>query len=75
MKNPILIQFYVLLVGTIFAWGNFGYEVYNYLNQQVCAFGCSVSLKNPVFTPCFYGAIFFTISFILSILILRKYKE
>jgi hypothetical protein len=74
MKKTILIQFYILLVGTVFAWGNFGYEVYNYLNQQTCAFGCSVGLKYPVLTPCFYGAIFFAIALILSIIIIKKNK-
>lgn len=65
MKQIIVIQFVVLLAGMLFAWGNFGYELYNWLKvgKQV---GCAVGVSNPFFTPCFYGAIFFTIAFILS---------
>jgi hypothetical protein len=75
MQKTILIQFYVLLAGTLFAWGNFGFELYNFLNQKVCQFGCSVGLKNPVYTPCFYGALFFTLAFILNIIITNKVNK
>lgn len=75
MKKLILSQFIILLGGTLFAWGNFTYELVNWLNKKECILGCAVGLKNPFLTPCFYGAIFFTISFILSVLILKKSKK
>lgn len=72
MKSLIIAQFVVLLCGVLFAWGNFGYELYNWLHNKACATGCSVGLVNPFLTPCFYGALFFTIAFVLSCLILAK---
>jgi len=74
MKKIILAQFIILLAGTIFAWGNFIYELINWLNKRSCITGCVVGLVNPFLTPCFYGAIFFTIALILSALILKKNK-
>jgi len=74
MKKVIVSQFIVLLIGTLFAWGNFGYELYNWLkagNLVSCAAGAS----NPFLTPCFYGAIFFTIAFILSAVSLKKINK
>jgi len=72
MKKLILAQFIILLAGTIFAWGNFTYELINWLNKKACTTGCAIGLVNPFLTPCFYGAIFFTLAFILSALILKK---
>lgn len=72
MKKIILIQFFVLLIGTLFAWVNFAYEFINWIGKRACTTGCAVGLVNPFLTPCFYGAIFFTIAFILNIIILRK---
>lgn len=72
MPKIIIAQFIVLLCGTLFAWINFGWELYNWLKHRVCTTGCVVGV-NPFFTPCFYGAIFFTVAFVLSILILNKY--
>ncbi|MFA6410864.1 MAG: hypothetical protein WCW26_04810 [Candidatus Buchananbacteria bacterium] len=74
MKKIIISQFIVLLAGTLFAWGNFSWELINYLNQKTCAFACTTKLVNPFFTPCFYGAIFFTLAFILSIFLVRGRK-
>lgn len=71
MNNIILAQFIVLLCGTLFAWGNFGYELYNWLKKKTCATGCMPGV-NPFLTPCFYGAIFFTIAFVLSVIILTN---
>ena len=71
MRKIIVSQFIVLLLGTLFAWGNFSYELYNWLGvgKQV---GCAIGATNPFFTPCFYGAIFFTIAFILSSILLAE---
>lgn len=65
-------QFFVLLIGTVFAWTNFTNELFSWLNNQACTTGCSASgaLVNPFFTPCFYGAIFFTLAFILSLMLM-----
>jgi hypothetical protein len=75
MKNIILSQFVVLLLGTVFAWGNFILELISWLQKKECITGCTVGLVNPFLTPCFYGAIFFTIAFILSAVLLIKSKK
>lgn len=71
MKKIITTQFYVLLVGTAFAWTNFTIELFDWLNQKPCETGCSITgdVVNPFLTPCFYGAIFFAIAFILSLIL------
>jgi hypothetical protein len=75
MKKIILAQFWVLLLGTVFAWVNFGQELVNWLQKRACTTGCAVGLVNPFLTPCFYGAIFFTAAFILSCIIVKKSKK
>ena len=72
MKKLALTEFIILLAGTIFAWSNFGYELYNWLNAKACTFGCAAGVVNPFHTSCFYGAICFTLAFIVSIFILKK---
>jgi hypothetical protein len=74
MRKIILVQFIVLLLGTVFAWANFGLELNSWLQEKECATGCFVGqgTQNPFLSACFFGAIFFTIAFILSILILKK---
>jgi len=72
MKKIIITQFMILLAGTLFAWINFGLELANWLHKEACATGCAIGLVNPFLTPCFYGAIFFAIAFILSIYILKN---
>jgi len=74
MKKLAIAEFTILLIGTIFAWANFGYELYNYMNEKACTLGCSQGLVNPFLTPCFYGACFFLLAFIISIFILKKSK-
>jgi hypothetical protein len=73
MKKIIIAQFIVLLLGTIFAWTNFVIELVNWMGKKSCGLGCS-SGTNPFVTPCFYGAIFFLVAFILSAVILKKSK-
>lgn len=75
MKKIIKIQFIVLLCGTLFAWGNFARELLSWLNRGVCTTGCVANLTNPFLTPCFGGAVFFTIAFVLSIILIRKEKK
>ncbi len=74
MKRIILTQFIILLAGTIFAWYNFFIELDTWLKKSTCQLGCTLGL-NPFLTPCFYGAIFFTIAFILSVIILKKNQK
>ena len=72
MKKTIKIQFFVLLGGTIFAWTNFFVEFNNWLNSKACTIGCSSGSSNPFLTPCFWGAIFFAIAFVLNAIILKN---
>jgi hypothetical protein len=75
MRKIIIWQFIILLVGTLFAWTNFSIELVNWLNKKTCTLGCVQGLVNPFLTPCFYGAIGFTVAFILSIFLFIKGKE
>jgi hypothetical protein len=75
MKKLIVSEFVVLLLGTMFAWGNFGVELNSWLHSQSCPTGCVVGVVNPFYTPCFYGALFFTLAFILSAVIFAKTKR
>jgi len=72
MKNIIISQFIILLIGTVFAWYNFGREFYDWLKVGSCQTGCVVGSINPFLTPCFYGAIFFLVAFVLSVILLKK---
>lgn len=75
MKKIILLQFIVLLVGTIFAWTNFVIEFINWMNDKACTLGCPTNITNPFLTPCFGGAIFFAAAFSLSIVILKNTEK
>lgn len=75
MQKIIKIQFWVLLVGTVFAWVNFMVELMDWINKRECSTGCAVGLVNPFLTPCFYGAIFFLAAFLLSALLIKKIRE
>ena len=75
MKKLIKTQFYVLLLGTLFAWGNFGWELKIWLADKTSELGCTPGINNPFLTPCFFGALFFTIAFLLSCKIVKKYKS
>lgn len=76
MRRTILIQFSILLAGTLFAWGNFATEVVAWLRVEPCPTGCTVGVvTNPFITPCFGGALFFTAAFICSLMLLRRSGE
>ncbi len=66
---------WLLTAGTIFAWGNFAYEVYRFMQPQpaASAFSCpqGAAAVNPLMTPCFYGALIFLAALVVSVLILR----
>ncbi len=75
MKKIINIQFVILLIGTIFAWANFIYELVVWFGGKANIFSCLPNAVNPFLSPCFYGALMFSIAFILSIILKRKYKK
>jgi hypothetical protein len=73
MKKIILIQAIVLLFGTLFAWFNFSKEYISWLSNSTCTIGCTAGVS-PFLTPCFGGAIFFTIAFVIHLMIMRRGK-
>jgi hypothetical protein len=76
MKKTIVAQFVVLLAGTLFAWGNFVWELVDWLGKRACTLGCPTAPgTNPFLTPCFYGALFFTLAFVLSAVILARSRR
>ena len=68
----------LLAAGTVFAWGNFTYEVYRFMQSQpaASAFSCPAGeiAVNPLMTPCFYGALIFLTTLVVSILITRAHR-
>lgn len=69
---------WLLGAGTVFAWSNFGYEVYKFLQlpSGTPSVGCSGQLvQNPCETPCFWGSVIFLAAFISSLLILRSERK
>ncbi|MCU0678924.1 MAG: hypothetical protein MUC28_00560 [Planctomycetes bacterium] len=72
MEKVIKIQFFILLVGAIFAWSNFTIELFDWLNQQACTTGCGAGgeIKSPFLNTVFYGAIFITAAFFLNLILL-----
>lgn len=67
MKKVMYAQLIILIGGTAFAWYNFTREMIDYLNAQACSVGCATAGTNPFLTPCFGGAVFFTIALVLSV--------
>ena len=59
---------WLLAAGTVFAWGNFAYEVYQYFQPQSApsAFSCPPGASNPLAAPCFYGAIIYLSALLVS---------
>lgn len=62
----IKLQFFILLGGTAFAWFNTAREFIAWSNGKKCKTGCPVDAKNPFLTPCFWGAVFFTVALLLN---------
>lgn len=75
MKKLLLAQLFILAAGTIFAWTNFIIELTNWMHNQACTLGCLTNTGNPFFSPCFFGALFFLISFIIQTTIYSKYSK
>jgi len=68
---------YLLIAGTLFAWGNFGYQLYLFYKPGAGEYiGCSgVAASHPIHTPCFYGAVFYLTALIISIIIIKTHKK
>ncbi|MCX6816382.1 MAG: hypothetical protein NTZ93_00725 [Candidatus Beckwithbacteria bacterium] len=67
---------YLLIAGTIFAWGNFAYELIKFYSvKTIVKTSCSgVPTANPFTTACFYGATIFLAALITSLVIRKKKK-
>ena len=69
---------FLLAAGTVFAWGNFSYEVYRFMQVKpaASAFSCPPGevAANPLTLPCFYGALIFLASLVVSIIITRTHR-
>ena len=67
---------WLLAAGTLFAWGNFGYEAYRFLQPDAgtSPYSCppGAPATNPLLAPCFYGALLFLTALVISLLILRS---
>lgn len=68
----------LLAAGTVFAWGNFTYEAYRFMQPQpvASAFSCPAgeAAINPLLTPCFYGALIFLTALVVSVFIIRAHR-
>jgi hypothetical protein len=67
----------LLIAGTLFAWGNFAYEAFRYYAVvNTPKVSCSgVPADNILFTSCFYGAVLFLLSLIVSFVTVRRSKD
>lgn len=64
--------FYLLIFGTLFAVGNFSYEVHKFYSTSGVKTSCSGVVTDNVFTtPCFFGAVIYTLA-LVTILFARK---
>ncbi len=66
-----------LIAGTIFAWSNFSFEIFNfYFRKTATKVSCSgVTVDNIFTTACFIGSMLFLGSLIISLVINRKNKN
>lgn len=72
MKTYVYYQAGVLALGTLFAWGNFYAELNAWLRKGEVVGCMGNAAANPFMGACFYGAIFFTVAFLLNVGMLRK---
>ena len=72
MKKIIKIQFFILLIGTVFTLTNFANVLFIWFNNQDCENGCLPpgELVNPFLTVEFYSALFFILALILNLFLL-----
>ena len=67
----------LLIAGTIFAWSNFSFEIFNfYFRKTTTKVSCSgVTTDNIFTTACFIGSMLFLGSLIISLLINKKNRN
>ena len=67
----------LLIIGTLFAWGNFLWGIRSFYSAPSGeGTSCSgVPVDSPIGTPCFYGAIFFTASLVAGFFYFRALKK
>ncbi len=59
---------WLIAVGAVFAWGNYGYELGRLYHNQVCNLGCAPGYFGiPQFTSCVVGATIFTLALITAV--------
>ncbi len=77
MKKIIKIQFFILLIGSVFSWTNFINELFAWLNKQACENNCLATgeVVNPFLSDSFYSALFFALALILNLLLLLASRE
>ena len=63
----------MLVAGTLFAWGNFAWEMWRYWHRAGGAFtSCSGTLAvHPIATPCFTGAVLYLAALVAALLAAR----
>ena len=68
---------YLLIAGTLFAWGNVAYEFYKFFKATTEEYiGCSGQLvSHPFETACFIGASIYLLALITSLIILKINKK
>ena len=64
----------MLVLGTVFAWGNFAYELYRYCQPHEGPYlSCSGTVAaHPVYTPCFVGALIYLAALVVAVLGARR---
>ena len=63
---------YLLIAGTLFAWGNFFFEFYKFYFSIGPKVSCSGIITDNVFnTPCFHGALIYLLA-LTALLIYRR---
>jgi len=70
---------WLLAAGTVFAWGNFAYELFLYTERRpASAFSCpppGEAPVHPLMAACFYGALIFLSAFAISLAILKTRRR
>lgn len=63
---------WLIALGAIFAWGNYGYELGRLYRDQACNLGCVPGYFGiPQFTSCMVGAVIFTLALIAAVKLRR----
>ena len=67
----------LLIASTIFAWGNFIFEIIKFYSiKSGPKVSCSgISTDNVLLTPCFYGSAIFLTALIISVIITSNLKS